>query len=207
MDLAMTFWDLLVNPNVAYLLLIMGLWGLMTAFAMPGTGVPEVAAMVCLTLAVLGLARLDVSVIGVSLIALSMVMLVIDLKVQSHGALTLGGIITLALGSIFLFRPAEGQAGLSGWVVALTTVGSGLFFGVALGAAMRAQKRPIVMEPKAVAGQLGEVRDPLDPIGTVQLRSELWSAKAEMAGETIGTGVKVIVTDLEGLTLKVKRVS
>jgi membrane-bound serine protease (ClpP class) len=207
MDLAMTFWELLVNPNVAYLLLVIGLWGLMTAFAMPGMGVPEVAAAVCLTLAVLGLARLDVSAIGVSLIVLSMIMLVIDLKVQSHGALTIGGIITLALGSIFLFRPAEGEAGLSLWVVALTTIGSGLFFGVALGAAMRAQRRPIVMDPKAVAGQIGQVRDPLDPIGTVQLRSELWSAKADTAGETIETGVKVVVTDLEGLTLKVKRIS
>lgn len=207
MDMALAFWELLVNPNVAYLLLIIGLWGVMAAFAVPGTGVPEVTAAVCLTLAVMGLARLPVNTIGLAMIAVSMMLLVIDLKVQSHGALTLGGIATLALGSLFLFRPQEDQAGLSWVLVFFTTVGSALFFGVALTAAVRAQSRPVVMDPTAVAGQVGEVRDPLDPIGTVQLRSELWSAKAEAPGETIESGAKVVVTGLEGLTLKVKRVS
>jgi membrane-bound serine protease (ClpP class) len=206
MDMAQMFWNLLVNPNIAYLLLIIGLWALMASFAVPGTGVPEVTAMLCLLLAVMGLARLPVDVVGVALIAASMVMLVLDLKVQSHGILIMGGVITLALGSIFLFRPMEGQEGLSLWVVGFTTLGSALFFGVALASAARAQKRPIVMDPQAVAGQLGQVRDPLDPLGTVQLRSELWSAKAETPDAVIESGVKVVVTGLEGLTLKVKRV-
>jgi membrane-bound serine protease (ClpP class) len=205
MDTAQTFWNLLVNPNVAYLLLIAGLWGLMASFAVPGTGVPEVAAAICLTLAVMGLARLPVNMIGVTLIVISMIMLVIDLKVQSHGALTIGGITALALGSIFLFQQKDSQASLSLWVVAFTTLGSALFFGVALTAAMRAQKRPIVMDPQAVTGQVGEVRDPLDPLGTVQLRSELWSARPETAGEIIKSGTKIVVTGLEGLTLKVKQ--
>ncbi len=205
MDIALSFWNLLVNPNIAYLLLIIGLWALMASFAMPGTGVPEVSAAICLTLAVLGLARLDVNIFGVALILISMIMLVIDLKVQSHGALTMGGIIALALGSIFMFRPIEGQPGLSVWVIIFTTGGSALFFSVALTAAVRAHKRPVVMDPQAVSGQIGEVRDPLDPIGTVQLRSELWSARAEAPGEIIESGVKIVVTGLEGLVLKVKR--
>ena len=207
MDIALAFWELLVNPNVAYLLLVIGLWGLMAAFAAPGTGIPEVAAVICLTLAVMGLARLPVNAIGAALIVVSMGLLVIDLKVQSHGALTLGGIITLGLGSIFLFPPVENQPGLSLWVVGFTTLGSALFFGVALAAAMRAQHRPLLMDPQAVAGQRGEVDDPLDPIGTVQLRSELWSAKSETPGETIESGAKVVVTELEGLVLKVKRIT
>jgi len=137
----------------------------------------------------------------------SMVMLVADLKVQSHGALTIGGIIALALGSFFFFHPAEGQPRLSPFVVGFTVLGSALFFGVALAAAVRAQKSPIVMDPKAVTGQLGEVRDPLDPVGTVQLRSELWSAMSETPGEIIESGSKIVVTGLEGLTLKVKRLA
>ncbi len=205
MDLAMAFWAILVNPNVAYLLLIIGLWALMAAFATPGTGIPEVAAAICLTLAVLGLARLPLNVVGVALIAISMVMFLIDLNVSSHGALTLGGVAALAIGSIFLFRPEAGQPGLSLWIIGLTTLGSALFFGVGLAAAMRAQKRPLVMDPTAVAGQVGEVRNALDPTGTVQLRSELWSAKSETPGEIIESGAKVVVTGLEGLALVVKK--
>ena len=207
MDIALAFWELLVNPNVAYVLLIIGLWGLMAAFAAPGMGVPEVSAAICLTLAVMGLARLPVNIIGVTLVLVAMVLLAIDLAVQSHGALTIGGIIALAIGSIFLFRPEEGQPGLSLWVVALTTLGSALFFSVALAAAVRAQKKPVVMDPQAVAGQVGEVRSPLDPQGTVQLRSELWSARSETPGESIESGAKIVVTGLEGLTLQVKRLA
>lgn len=204
MDIALVFWEFLINPNVAYLLLIIGLWALIAAFAAPGTGIPEVAAALCLPLAIVSLVQLPVNAVGVTLIAVSMFLLVIDLKVQSHGALTLGGVIALALGSIFLFRPVEGQPGLSLWIIGLTTLGSGLFFGWALTAAMRAQKRPLVMDPQAVIGQPGEVRQRLAPVGTVQLRSELWSARAETS-EVIESGTRVVVTGLEGLTLKVKK--
>jgi membrane-bound serine protease (ClpP class) len=205
MDMAMIFWDVLVNPNVAYLLLIIGLWALMASFAVPGTGVPEVSAAVCLVLALLGLARLPVNVAGMALILLAMALLLVDLKVQSHGALSVGGTLALAIGSLFLFRPVEGQAQLSIGVIAVTTLGTALFFGVALAAAVRAHKRPVVYNPQAVTGQVGQVRDPINPIGTVQLRSELWSAKSETPDETIESGVKVIVTELDGLTLKVKK--
>jgi len=205
MDIALTFWNLLVNPNVAYLLLVIGMWALIAAFAAPGTGIPEVAATIFLPLAIMGLARLPVNAIGVTLIILSMIILVLDLQVQSHGALTLGGIIALALGSLLLFRPVEGQPGLSLWLVAFTTAGSALFFGVALTFAMRAQRRPPTINSRAVIGQVGEVRDPLDPVGAVQLRSELWSAKAETPGEVVETGTRVVVTELEGLMLIVKK--
>jgi len=205
MDIALAFWNLLVNPNVAYLLLVIGMWALIAAFAAPGSGIPEVAATILLPLAIMGLARLPVNAIGVTLIIVSMIILVLDLKVQSHGALTLGGIMALALGSLLLFRPVEGQPGLSLWLVAFTTAGSALFFGVALTFAMRAQKRPPAINSRAVIGQIGEVRDPLNPVGAVQLRSELWSAKAETPGEVVEAGAKVVVTELEGLTLIVKK--
>lgn len=205
MNIAQAFWDVLINPNVAYILLIVGLWALLAAFAMPGTGIPEAASAICLLLALMGLARLPVSAIGAALIALSVILLIADLKVQSHGAMTAGGIIALALGSIFLFQPVGGQPLLSPWIIAITTLSSAVFFGVALTLVMRAHKRPAVMEPTAVAGQTGEVRVALNPIGTVQLRSELWSAKSETPGETIEAGARVVVTGLEGLTLIVRR--
>ncbi|MBN1886465.1 MAG: hypothetical protein JW850_00680 [Thermoflexales bacterium] len=207
MDLAMAFWEILVNPNVAYLLLIIGLWALMASFATPGTGISEVSAAILLALAMLGLARMEINVVGLALIAISMTMLLIDLKVQSHGALTLGGVVALAIGSIFLFRAEAGQPGLNLWIVGLTTLGSAAFFGVALTAAMRAQKRPLAMDPTAVTGQVGEVRTTLAPSGTVQLRSELWSAKSETPGEPIESGTQVVVTGLEGLELVVKKVA
>ena len=205
MDIALAFWNLLVNPNVAYLLLIIGMWALIAAFAAPGTGISEVTAAIALPLAIMGLARLPVNAIGITLIIVSMIILILDLKVQSHGALTLGGVTALALGSLLLFRPIEGQPGLSLWLVAITTAGSALFFGVALTFAMRAQKRPPTINSRDVIGKVGEVRDPLGPIGAVQLRSELWSARAETPGEVIERGAHVVVTELEGLTLIVKK--
>jgi membrane-bound ClpP family serine protease len=91
MDIATTFWNLLVNPNVVYLLFVIGLWALITAIATPGTGFPEAAAVVCLALAVLGLARLPVNLAGAALIVVSVILLALDLTLRSHGALTLGG--------------------------------------------------------------------------------------------------------------------
>jgi membrane-bound serine protease (ClpP class) len=207
MDIATTFWNLLVNPNVVYLLFVIGLWALVTAIATPGTGFPEAAAVICLALAVLGLARLPVNLAGAALIVVSVILLALDLTLRSHGALTLGGVVIMALGSLFLFRPIEGQPGVSLWVVGITVVLSAFFVGVVLAAVVRTQHSPPAMPPKPVIGQVGEVRTAIDPVGAVQLHSELWSAKAEAPGEVIESGSHVVVVGIEGLTLRVKQVS
>ena len=203
MDIAQSLWQLLINPNVAYLLLIIGLWSAITAFIMPGTGLPEAIAAVSLVLAITGLAQLQVNLIGAVMIALAFVLFVLEFKVVSHGALTAGGVVSFALGSIFLVRPTETQPGLSLWVVGLATLATLGFFGVAMRAAVRTHRQPIFSSPqRRLIGARGVVKQLISPVGTVQVKSELWSAVAD---EPLEAGEHVVVTAIEGLKLRVAR--
>ena len=203
MDIAQTLWQLLINPNVAYLLLIIGLWSAITAFIMPGTGLPEAIAAVSLVLAITGLAQLQVNLIGAVMIALAFVLFVLEFKVMSPGALTAGGVESFALGSIFLVRPTETQPGLSLWVVGLATLATLGFFGVAMRAAIRTYRLPVFSSPqRRLIGARGVVKQSLAPVGTVQVKSELWSAVAD---EPLEAGEHVVVTAIEGLKLRVAR--
>lgn len=203
MDIAQALWQLLINPNVAYLLLIIGLWAAITAFIMPGTGFPETIAAVCLVLAITGLAQLPVNLIGAAMIAVAFVLFVLEFKVVSHGALTAGGIVAFALGSVFLVRPTETQPGLSLWVVGLATLATAAFFAVGVTAAVRTLRQPVFSNPQQrLVGARGVVKQSLSPVGTVQVKSELWSAVAD---EPLAAGEHVVVIAIEGLKLRVAR--
>lgn len=203
-DIPDTLWSLLTNPNVAYLLLVVGLWSAALAFFVPGTGLPEAAAVVCLGLAMIGLTRLPVNLAGLALIGLSLALFVLELKLPAHGAFLLGGAASFAVGSLFLFHPAGGEAaiGVSRWLVAGTSAATLGFFGFALSKAIASQKAPPAHNPDAVVGTVGEARTALDASGSVYVGGELWSARAD---ETIPAGEKVVVVSREGLTLKVAK--
>jgi len=196
-------WSLLTDPNVVYILLIIGLWAAAAAFYVPGTGILEVAAIVCLALAIAGLTQLPVNVVGVILIVIAGVLFVVDLKVQSV-ALTVGAAVSLVLGSVFLFPPAEGALRLSPWLIGGVTLASLGFFGVAFFAVARAQRLRAKVDAETIVGKRGTVATSIDPVGTVQVQSELWTA---IADEPIGVGEEVEVVALEGLRARVKRVS
>jgi len=201
--LVQALWSLLTDPNVVYILLIIGLWAAAAAFYVPGTGILEVAAIVCLALAIAGLTQLPVNVVGVILIVIAGVLFVVDLKVQSV-ALTVGAAVSLVLGSVFLFPPAEGALRLSPWLIGGVTLASLGFFGVAFFAVARAQRLRAKVDAETIVGKRGTVATSIDPVGTVQVQSELWTA---IADEPIGVGEEVEVVALEGLRARVKRVS
>ena len=184
--------QILTNPNVAYALLVLGLWAAVAAWAVPGTGFPEAAAAICLVLAALGLARLPVNLIGLAMVVTAMGLFVFDLKVQSAG-LTLGAAAGLALGSLFLFRPGAGAI-VSRWLIGLATVGTLSLFGLVLSAAVRVHRLPVKTDVESLIGAEGIVTSDLDPRGTVRVRSELWTADADEL-VPVGTGVKVIAID------------
>jgi membrane-bound serine protease (ClpP class) len=203
MDIAQALWQLLINPNVAYLLLIIGLWAAITAFVVPGTGLSEAAAAVCLVLGVTGLTQLPLNVTGAAMIALSFVLFLLEFKVMSHGALMAGGVVAFALGSIFLVRPSETQPGVSLAVVGVTTLATVVFFAVAIRAALRTYRLPVFSNPQTrLIGARGVVTQALAPVGTVQVKSELWSAVSD---EQVAAGEEVVVTAIEGLKLRVAR--
>jgi membrane-bound serine protease (ClpP class) len=201
-ELVRMLWSLLTNPNVVYVLLIIGLWAAAAAFYVPGTGLLEVSAVVCLVLAIAGLTQLPVNVVGVILIVVAGLLFIIDLKVHSV-ALAVGAAVSLVLGSVFLFPPSDSALRLSPWLIGGVTLASIGFFGVAISAAMRAQRLRAKVTAETIVGQRGVVTTPIDPVGTVQVHSELWTAVAD---EPIGAGEEVEVTALEGLRVRVMRV-
>jgi len=202
MDIAQTIWQLLINPNIAYLLLVIGIWSAITAFLVPGTGLPEAIAAVCLVLGVTGLTQLPINAVGAAMIALAFVLFLVEFKVMSHGALTVGGVVSFALGSLFLVRPTEAQPGVSLVVVIATTLATVVFFVVAVRAALRTFRQPIFSSRQRIVGAQGVVKQTIAPVGTVQVKSELWTAVAD---EQVAAGERVVVTGIEGLRLRVAR--
>jgi membrane-bound serine protease (ClpP class) len=117
-------------------------------------------------------------------------------------AITIGAVVSLVLGSVFLFPPTESALRVSPWLIGGVTLATLGFFGVALSAAIRAQLLPAKVSPELVVGEMGVVTTPIDPVGTVQVQSELWTA---IADEPIGVDEEVEVVALEGLRVRVSK--
>lgn len=174
------------------------MWALAAAWTIPGTGFPEAAAVICLLLAAMGLARLPINYIGLGILLVALVLFLVDLKVQS-GGLTLAAVIGLVIGSVLLFRPGEGAV-LSPWVIGGATAISAGLFGWAFRMAVRAQRLAVRTGTQTLVGAEGIATTPIAPIGTVQVRSELWTAVSETP---IAAGTPVRVVAVEGVRLYV----
>jgi membrane-bound serine protease (ClpP class) len=205
MDFAQSLFSLIASPNVAYVLLVLGLLALVIAIATPGSGFVEITAAVCLVLAFIGLSQLPVNLAGILLILLGIGLFILDIKVQS-GLVALGGALALGLGSLFLFRPNEQAVTVSWWLIALTTLGSAALFGLGIQRAIRAMHLPVrVGAADQIIGESGVIRLPVLAsnrlTGTAQIGSELWSVKADAP---LAEGAQVIVEEADGLVLKVR---
>src|SRR5262245_43617102 len=151
MNLVDALWSLLINPNVAYVLLVFGLWSGVLAITIPGTGLPETGAAIFLGLAAIGLTQLPVNVAALTLIGLGVILFLLELKFTSHGALGLGGLIAFTLGSLLLFR-VEGEGSgvfVSRWLIAGTSLATVAFFAFALTKVMASQRLPLAINPDA----------------------------------------------------------
>lgn len=206
MDAAQTLFGFIANPNVAYVLLILGLTSLVFAFSAPGTGLAEVAAVLCLVLAGIGLSRLPVNLAGVLLIALGIGLFLLDIKLQT-GYVALGGAVALGAGSLFLFRPDERAITVSWWLIALSTLGTSALFGLGVNRAVRAMRMPSRMSGAALIGRRGVLKtiatEGSQYTGTALIGSELWTVKSE---QPLSVGATIVVERVEGLVLGVKHV-
>jgi membrane-bound serine protease (ClpP class) len=202
MQLVDLLWQLLVNPNIVYLLLVAGLLCLALALTTPGTGAPEVGALVFLTLAALGLFQLPTNIFGLALIFVSIVLFMLEFKWTSHGALTVGGIVTLAGGSLMLFGISVESVRVSLWLIALTVIATVGFFTFIVSAALATLHLPPKQNLDSVIGTVGVAKTDVVDEGTVQVNNELWTAESD---ETIPAGTKITVVKRNGLKLKVKK--
>jgi membrane-bound serine protease (ClpP class) len=205
MDIGDQLWLFLSDPNVAYIALIVGLLMLVLAVTTPGTGFAEVIAVIALVIAAIGLIRLSVNFAGLALIVAAFVLFALDVIQTAHGALTLGGAVTLVVGSLLLFPVRDGGPVLSGWLVGgvtlLTIAVSVVFFSALM--RWRNQRR-VDNVAQEMLGQRGVVKTSIAPLanGTAQIAGQLWSVIAE---EAIGPGMEVEVVGRDGLTLQVKK--
>ena len=207
MDLGQQLWLLITSPNVAYLLLIVGLLMLLVAVTTPGTGVAEVIAFIALALAAIGLIQLSVNFAGVLLVVVGFVLFLIDMTATAHGALTLGGAVAVLFGSLLLFPVREGTPGLSIWLIVGTTLGTAGISALAVSAFMRVrQQKGVDLAAQDVVGGRGVIKTAVTPAasGTAQIGGQLWTV---LASESIDVGAEVEVLDREGLKLHVRRVN
>ena len=189
----------LVDPNVAYLLLMLGFYGILFELQNPGAILPGVVGAIFLVLAFFALSALPVNAAGLALIVLGVGFLLAEIKVHSHGVLAVGGALALAVGGLMLF---DDSAVHVAWplVLAVTTL-TLAFFLVVIGFAVRGRRGPRATGKAALLGRRAEVIERLSPRGRVRLDGEVWNAESPGA---IEVGAKVVVTGVEGLTLRVR---
>lgn len=141
--LQLRFLQLIMDPNVAYLLLLLAIFGLIGEVTMPGAILPGVVGVISAILALVAISSLPVNVAGALLLVVAFALFVIDLKAPTHGVLTVGGVVSLVLGSAFLFDTGQlGGVGLSPWLIGAAALVAAGFFGFVLGKAASARRRP-----------------------------------------------------------------
>lgn len=197
----------LANPNIAYLLMLIGLAGLYFEFTNPGTIFPGAVGALSLILAFYALNTLPVNYAGVMLLLLGIVLFIAEIKITSYGFLTVGGIICLLLGSLMLFKNQPGGYMVRvSWSVILPTVAAvTLFFTVIVGLVVRAQVRRPTTGAEGLVGERGTVLQEVSPAGgKVFVHGERWNA---LSDEVIEQGASIEVVKMEQLKVRIKRVS
>ncbi len=194
---------ILGNPNLTYILLMIGLAGLYFELSSPGAIVPGVIGGISLILALYAMQTLPVNYAGFLIILLAVVFFIVEIKVASHGLLSLAGVLCLLLGSIMLFRSPEQPMQLALSVFVPTVAVISLFFVTVASLAFKAQRSTPQTGWESMVGMIGETRADLDPEGKVFVNGELWNAIAE---QKIDRGEKVEVLEVHNLKLKVKKI-
>lgn len=203
MNLRQKLLNAIADPNIAYLLMMAGLLGLYMEFSNPGTIFPGVAGAICLILALTAFQVLPINYAGLGLIILGIALLVAEAFAPSFGVLGIGGILSLALGSFFLFD-AETDLMVDRTII-FTAVGTlGTFMLAVSYLVVRSQQSKPTMGMEGLIGEIGEVRSKLGPAGKIFVHGEYWNARAE--GE-IDVGEKVQVIGYDGMALRVRRSS
>jgi len=190
------FLDVLINPNVVSLLFLAGIVGIGFEIFHPGAILPGTIGAIAMVCALFGLSVLSVSWSGLALVVLGIALLGIDAHVATHGVLTVGGLISLAVGLSTLFNGSAGSGHVSVPLIASVTVVIGGLWAFALTKAVVARRSPVAFGPNQIVGMRGVARDG----ELVFVRGELWRARS---AEPLTPGQPVEVDALDGLTLKV----
>jgi membrane-bound serine protease (ClpP class) len=193
----------LANPNLAYILMMVGIYGLFFELSNPGALVPGILGGICLLLALFAFQALPVDYTGIALILLGVIMLILEIKVPSFGALSIGGVTALVFGSVMIFDSPQEWARLSLRVLIPTVIVFAGFFLLCVWLVVRAQKRPPATGLGALVGETGRlvqgIEDPEKP-GKMVCHGEIWDARSDLS---LATDSRVTVVAVEGRVLRV----
>ncbi len=205
MSFAEKFLDMISDPNIAYILMMLGFYGLLFELYSPGAVAPGVIGGICLILAFYSMHTLPINYAGLALIIFAIILFVLEVKIISHGVLGMGGVIAFALGSMMLIRTNSALEfiRISWGVIISATVATSLFFFFLIALAVKAQKAKPVTGIEGMVGEVGETLARLEPSGMVRVHGELW--KAESVSGSIDKGQKIKVTAIKNLTLYVEQ--
>ncbi len=204
-DFPMPFWMLflnaLIDPTVAALLILLAAYGIITELSTPGAILPGVVGGIAAILAIVSLANLPVNIAGALLMLLALALFVADLKANTHGILSFGGVLSLLLGMAFLINTGPFGLGVNPIAVLIAagvTTGFFIFF---IRKVWEARRRPIAAGAEELLGARGEAREELSPEGLVFVRGALWKAVASNGPIPVGGAVRVV--GRKGLQLQV----
>jgi len=203
MNLRSKILDLISNPSVAYILMMLGLLGMYFELSNPGAILPGVLGGIFLILAFFALQQLPINAAGILLIIFATILFILEVKVTSYGVLTIGGIVSMLLGSLMLFKSTPTmQVQLPITVILATTITTALFFIFAVGLALRAQTKKVTTGQEGIIGEAGIAVTRIKPEGQVKVHGEYWKAYSD---QPIKQGEKIIVVEVNKLQLKVAR--
>lgn len=193
--------SIITDPNVAYILMLIGIYGLIYEFANPGMILPGVAGTICLLLALFAFQVLPINYAGLALMLLGISFMVAEVFVPSFGALGIGGVIAFVIGSIMLLDTDIPGYGISIPLIGFFALLSAALFMFVLGMAIKARQRPVVSGMEEMVGSFGEVMDDFETTGRVHVHSESWQAHST---SPVQRGQRVRVVGMDGLQLLVE---
>jgi len=192
---------LVTNPNVAFILLLIGVYGLILEFFNPGAVAPGLIGSICLVVALYALALLPVNYAGVALVLIGIGLMIAEAHIGAFGAIGVGGIVAFVIGELMMFPSGMPGFELSNGVIFGTAIASAALFLLVLAVLLRSRKRPVVTGGEALIGAAGEAVSWQGNEGRVSIKGELWRARAK-APLQVGTRIKVV--DRDGLVLVVE---
>ena len=200
LDWRYEFLSTITNPNVAYILMLIGFYGLLLEFYNPGVGVPGVIGGISLLTALYALQLLPVNYAGMALLLLGLALMMAEAFSPSFGVLGIGGVVAFVLGSILLMDTDLPDFQIAWPIIAAFAVSSGLVCVVLFSMALRSRSAPLASGINQLIGQQAVTLEPVHKQGKVQLNGEIWFARSQ---QPIGANQPVVVSRIDGLTLEV----
>jgi membrane-bound serine protease (ClpP class) len=192
---------IITDPNVAFILMLIGVYGLIFEFLSPGAVVPGLVGIICLLLALYALNFLPINYAGAGLVLLGAILLLVEAHIGAFGVIGIAGIAAFVIGSIMMFPAGVPGFELSRWVIVQTVIATGALFVLVLGVMLQARRRVVIAGMRALLGAEGEALSWQGQQGRILVKGERWRARA---AAPVRRGTRVKVVDRDGLILVVE---